>query len=123
MTTIGFIGSGNIGGQLARLAVGTGHDVVVSNSRGPETLSDLVAELGPTARAGTAEEAAADADIVVVSIPLGRFAAVPVAPTAGKVVVDTNNYYPERVGASTRSSRRAARRASCCRSTCPAPTS
>lgn len=98
MTTIGFIGSGNIGAQLARLAVGTGHDVVVSNSRGPATLTDLVDELGPTARAATAEEAATQGDIVVVSIPLGRFESVPVAPTAGKVVIDTNNYYPERDG-------------------------
>lgn len=98
MTTIGFIGSGNIGGQLARLAVTTGHDVVVSNSRTPDTLADLVAELGPRARAATVEEAAEAGDIVVVSIPLGRFTAVPVTPTAGKVVIDTNNYYPERDG-------------------------
>ena len=58
MTTWGFIGSGNIGSTVARLAVDAGHDVVLSNSRGPETLADLVAELGPHARAATAEEAA-----------------------------------------------------------------
>ena len=62
MTTIGFIGSGHIGSQLARLAVGHGYDVVVSNSRGPESLADLVGELGPHARAGTPAEAAAAAE-------------------------------------------------------------
>lgn len=51
MTTIGFVGSGHIGGTVARLAVTAGYDVVLSNSRGPETLQDLVAELGPRARA------------------------------------------------------------------------
>jgi hypothetical protein len=98
MTTIGFIGSGNIGSTLARLAVDAGHDVVLSNSRGPDTLADLVAQLGPRARAATAQEAAAAGDLVVVTIPLGAYRTVPVEPLAGKVVIDTNNYYPERDG-------------------------
>ena len=98
MTTIGFIGSGRIGSQLARLAVAQGHDVVLSNSRGPETLSDLVAELGPRARAGTPAEAAEAADLAVVTIPLRAIGTVPVEPLAGKVVIDTNNYYPSRDG-------------------------
>jgi predicted dinucleotide-binding enzyme len=98
VTTIGFIGSGKIGSQLARLAVAQGHDVVLSNSRGPETLADLVAELGPHARAATPAEAAAAADIAVVTIPLRAIDTVPVAPLAGKVVIDTNNYYPVRDG-------------------------
>jgi len=98
MTTIGFIGSGNIGSTLARLAVDAGHDVVLSNSRGPDTLADLVAQLGPRARAATVEEAATAGDVVVVSIPLGAYRAVPVEPLAGKVVVDTNNYYAQRDG-------------------------
>lgn len=98
MTTIGLIGSGHIGGSLARLAVAAGYDVVVSNSRGPETLTDLVAELGPKARAATAAEAAAAADLAVVSIPLKNYAQVPVAELTGKVVIDTNNYYPQRDG-------------------------
>ncbi len=98
MTTIGLIGAGNIGSQVARLALAAGHDVVVSNSRGPETLADLVAELGPNARAGTAEEAATAGEIVVVTVPLRAIDAVPVAPLDGKVVIDTNNYYPERDG-------------------------
>ncbi|ASO21288.1 hypothetical protein FHR81_002258 [Actinoalloteichus hoggarensis] len=96
MTDIGFIGAGHIGGGLARRAVAAGYDVVISNSRGPETLRDLVAELGEHARAGTAEEAAA-APVVVVSIPLKAYAQVPAA-VAGKIVIETNNYYPQRDG-------------------------
>ena len=98
MTTWGFIGSGNIGSTVARLAVAAGHDVVMSNSRGPETLTDLVAELGDAARAGTATEAAEAGDVVVVTIPLHAREQVPVAPLDGKVVIDTMNYYPERDG-------------------------
>jgi predicted dinucleotide-binding enzyme len=98
MTTIGFIGSGNIGGTVARLAVDAGYEVVVSNSRGPETLSDLVAQLGPRARAATAAEAAEAGDLVVVSVPLKAYRDLPVEPLRGKVVIDTCNYYPERDG-------------------------
>jgi predicted dinucleotide-binding enzyme len=67
---IGLIGAGSIGSTLARLAVDHGHDVVLSNSRGPQTLTSLVSELGDRATAGTAAEAAAAGDIVVVTIPL-----------------------------------------------------
>ncbi|MBA8794780.1 hypothetical protein FHX74_002399 [Friedmanniella endophytica] len=98
MTTIGLIGAGNIGSTVARLAVAAGYDVVLSNSRGPETLSDLVAELGPHARAATATEAAEAGDLVVVTVPLKAYTQVPVEPLAGKTVIDTNNYYPERDG-------------------------
>ncbi|MFF3562346.1 NADPH-dependent F420 reductase [Streptomyces sp. NPDC002574] len=98
MATLGLIGSGSIGGTLARLATDAGLDVVVSNSRGPETLADLVSELGPRARAATPAEAAAAGDWVVVTIPLKAVDQVPVAPLAGKTVIDTGNYYPERDG-------------------------
>ncbi len=98
MPTIGLIGAGHIGSQIARLAVAHGYDVVISNSRGPETLAALVAELGPKARAATPVEAARAGDIVVVTIPLKNYRSVPVEPLAGKVVVDTNNYYPSRDG-------------------------
>lgn len=98
MTTLGLIGSGHIGGGIARLAVAAGYDVVLSNSRGPETLADLVAELGPKARAATPAEAAAAGDLVVVSVPLKAYREVPVEPLRGKVVIDTNNYYPQRDG-------------------------
>ncbi|WP_029431722.1 NADPH-dependent F420 reductase [Blastococcus sp. URHD0036] len=98
MTTLGLIGSGHIGGTLARLAVDAGHDVVLSNRRGPDTLADLVAELGPRARAATPAEAAEAGDLVVVTVPLKAYRDVPVEPLRGKVVIDTNNYYPERDG-------------------------
>jgi len=98
MTTIGLIGSGNIGSTLARLAVAAGHEVVLSNSRGPQTLVDLVGDLGDRARAATAQEAGAAGDIVVVTVPLKAYRDVPVEPLAGKVVIDTDNYYPERDG-------------------------
>jgi hypothetical protein len=98
ITTIGIIGAGHIGSQIARLAVASGYNVVISNSRGPETLFALIAELGPKARAATALEAAQTGDLIVVSIPLKNYRAVPVAPLAGKIVIDTNNYYPQRDG-------------------------
>jgi predicted dinucleotide-binding enzyme len=98
MTTIGLIGAGQIGSQIARLAVASGYRVVISNSRGPETLSTLVAELGPNARAATAMEAAKAGDIAVVTVPLKNYRQVPVEPLAGKIVIDTNNYYPQRDG-------------------------
>jgi 8-hydroxy-5-deazaflavin:NADPH oxidoreductase len=98
MATIGIIGAGHIGAQVARLAIASGHDVVISNSRGPETLSALVAELGPRARAATPVEAARAGDLVVVSVPLKNYRVVSAEHLAGKIVIDTNNYYPERDG-------------------------
>ena len=98
MTTVGLIGSGMIGSTVAKLAVAAGHDVVLSNSRGPDTLKDLVTELGPMARAATAEGAADAGDIVVVAIPLKAYRSVPVRPLVNKVVIDANNYYPVRDG-------------------------
>jgi predicted dinucleotide-binding enzyme len=97
-STIGFIGSGHIGSQLARLAVANGYHVVMSNSRGPETLQDLIGELGDAARAGSVEDAAREGDVVVVTIPLKDIGSVPVEPLAGKLVMDTCNYYPQRDG-------------------------
>lgn len=96
--TIGLIGAGHIGSQVARAAIAGGYDVVISNSRGPETLTDLVSELGPRAHAGTTEQAAAAGDLVVVAIPLKAIGDVPVEPLVGKVVIDSNNYYPRRDG-------------------------
>jgi len=98
MTTIGIIGAGHIGSALARAFSGLGYDVVIANSRGPETLADLVAELGPKVTAATAQDAAAAADIAVVTVPLSALKDVPVQPLAGKIVLDTNNYYFERDG-------------------------
>jgi predicted dinucleotide-binding enzyme len=104
MTTIGIIGAGRIGAALARRSLDTGHDVVLANSRGPETLTDLVSGLQDrastqgTIRAGTAEEAAAAGDLVVVTVPLKAVDQLPAGPLAGKVVIDTCNYYPDRDG-------------------------
>lgn len=98
MTTFGIIGAGNIGSQLARAFIRAGHDVVIANSRGPETLSTLIDELGPAARAASVEDAASAAEVAVVTIPLFAISTLPVAPFAGKIVIDTNNYYWERDG-------------------------
>jgi len=106
MATLGLIGSGNIGSTLARLAVDAGLDVVLSNSRGPQTLSGLVAELGSRARAGTAAQAAAAGDWVVVTIPLSAVRAMPQEPLVGKTVIDTGNYWAPRDGAIPNSTRR-----------------
>lgn len=95
---IGIIGAGNIGSAIAKNAVRVGHQVVIANSRGPETLTDLVAELGPDARAATAAEAGAAGEIIVVTVPFKSTADLPVEPLAGKVVMDTDNYYYERDG-------------------------
>ena len=98
MTTVGFIGSGQLGNAIVRLAIEAGHQVVLSNSRGPETLGDTAAELGPQASAATSREAAAAGDIVVVTVPVSAFPNLPAAPLAGKTVIDTCNYGPERDG-------------------------
>ncbi len=98
MTTVGLIGSGEIGTTLARLAIEARHQVVISNSRGPETLADTVAQLGPRASAATGAAAATAGDIVVIAVPVKAFSNLPVATLAGKTVIDTCNYGPERDG-------------------------
>jgi predicted dinucleotide-binding enzyme len=98
MTTLGIIGSGQIGSTLARLAIAGGHQVVLSNSRGPETLADTARELGPQVSAATSTEAAAAGDIVAIAVPVKAFRDLPAAPLAGKTVIDTCNYGPERDG-------------------------
>ena len=98
MTTLGLIGAGHIGSQLARLGVAYGYNVIVSNSRGPETLAELVDELGPSARAATVADAARSSDLVVVTMPLKNIGTLPADAFDGKTVMDTNNYYPQRDG-------------------------
>jgi predicted dinucleotide-binding enzyme len=98
-STIGIIGSGNIGGRLARALTAAGNRVVIANSRGPESLAPLVAELGELARAGTVAEAAAAGELVVVTIPLQAVTSIPSELLDGRIVIDTNNYYPGRDGA------------------------
>jgi 8-hydroxy-5-deazaflavin:NADPH oxidoreductase len=91
---IGIIGAGHIGSTLAELFSKAGHEVEIANSRGPETLPDLDGNV----RGVTAAEAARDGEIVVVTIPLGRYTELPAADLALKTVIDTCNYYPARDG-------------------------
>lgn len=94
---IGIIGAGNIGGALTRRLTALGHEVVVANSRGPESLAALAAETG--ARAVTAREAARAGEIVVVTIPMRKIPDLPKDLFAGVpaevAVIDTGNYYPQ----------------------------
>jgi 8-hydroxy-5-deazaflavin:NADPH oxidoreductase len=98
MTRIGIIGSGHVGSNLAKAAIAHGYDVVLSNSQGPGSLTGLVKDLGPHARAATPGQAAAAADFAIVAIPITTIAQVPVQPLAGKVVITTINYFPGRLG-------------------------
>ncbi|SCL73558.1 NADPH-dependent F420 reductase [Micromonospora peucetia] len=95
---IGIIGAGRIGSTLARDCAAAGHDVVIANSREPQTLDGLIDELGGRVRAVTVEDAARFGEVVVVSIPFGRYRQLPSQALAGKIVIDTMNYMPERDG-------------------------
>jgi 8-hydroxy-5-deazaflavin:NADPH oxidoreductase len=98
MTTIAILGSGHVGSNLAQAAIAHGYDVVLSNSQGPESLAGLVKELGPQAGAATPAEAAAAGDFAIVAIPITTIDQIPVEPLAGKVVIATINYFPQRLG-------------------------
>ncbi|MDQ8046934.1 MAG: NAD(P)-binding domain-containing protein [Solirubrobacteraceae bacterium] len=102
--TVGTIGAGSVAQAIAAHAVRAGHRVILSNSRGPESLAGLVEELGPNASAGTVAEAAR-ADLVILAV---RWEQVPEAVAEvdwdGRVVVDTTNHMdgedsPERLAA------------------------
>ncbi len=95
---VGFIGAGLIGSAVASAFARAGHEVILSNSRGPETLGDVVSRIGAGARAATATEAATEADVVVIAIPLFAREVVKSLPLDGKIVVDAMNYYPSRDG-------------------------
>jgi predicted dinucleotide-binding enzyme len=98
--SIGVIGAGRIGGQLARLWAQAGHELLIS-SRHPDELRDLAAELGPNVRVGTPREAAAFGEVVLVSVPYGALPQVGRdfrRELAGRIVLDTGNPYPERDG-------------------------
>lgn len=98
MNTVGIIGAGEVGSEVARALISLGYRVVVANSRGPETLTQLVQSLGPAARAATAAEAAAAGEFVVIAVPLKLVNNMPVKELAGKIVLDTNNYMSWRDG-------------------------
>ncbi len=93
---IGIIGAGFVGRAIGKLAVRSGHQVMLSNSRSPQTLFSLRYGIG--CEVGVVDEAVSFGDIVVIAIPLSAYRSIPVAPLAGKVVIDANNYYPERDG-------------------------
>lgn len=93
---IGVIGAGNFGGTLARRLRSAGHDVTVANSRGPQSLTALTAETG--IKADTVEGAARGADVVVIAVPMAAVPRLPAEAFRGKVVIDADNYYPERDG-------------------------
>lgn len=95
---IAVIGSGKIGSTAARLFVAAGHEVAIANRRGPESLRALEEELGEGVEAATVEDAVYLGDIVLVAVPLGAIDALPADPFAGKIVIDANNYYPDRDG-------------------------
>jgi predicted dinucleotide-binding enzyme len=95
---IGIIGTGNIGQTLARHFVDAGHEVAVSNSRGPDSLAEFVDELGPGARAATVAAAAEFGDLLVEAIPFGAYETLPADALAGKILVSASNYYPDRDG-------------------------
>jgi predicted dinucleotide-binding enzyme len=94
---IGIVGAGYIGQAVARASLKAGHRVMLSNSRGARSLADLATEIG--VEVGSVEEAVAFGDIVLVAVPLKNYPALPAAPFAGKIVIDTGNYYPRRDGA------------------------
>jgi len=98
MTTIGVIGAGHIGRNFSIAAIARGYDVVISNATGPETLTDLITELGPKARAATASGAASSGDFALLAIPLTGADDLPAEPLAGKIVLTTCNYFPQRDG-------------------------
>jgi predicted dinucleotide-binding enzyme len=91
---IGIIGAGRIGHALGVRFADAGHEVMLSNSRGPHTLDEVVASIEGNARAGTVEEAARFGDIAAVAIPTQAIRDLPPEPFAGKLVIDANNYYP-----------------------------
>lgn len=93
---IGIIGAGFVGRAIGKLAIQAGHQVMLSNSRGPQTMFTVGFGIG--CEVGTVEEAIAFGDIVIVGIPLAAYRSIPVAPLAGKIVLDANNYYHEREG-------------------------
>lgn len=94
---IGILGAGNIGANAARLFAKAGHDVRISCSRGPQALSDLIAEIGPRVRAATPGDAVAFGDVVLLAIPwVAKEEAIPEAgPYDGKIVIDAMNPYTE----------------------------
>ena len=94
---IGVIGAGFIGRAVAQLALAAGHEVMLSNSRGPHTMSSVVSGILGV-QVGSADDAARFGDVVLVAIPFQHYRSVPAQWLEGKTVMDANNYYPDRDG-------------------------
>ncbi|WP_428525446.1 NADPH-dependent F420 reductase [Pseudorhodoplanes sp.] len=90
--TIGIIGAGNIGAAFAKALGRAGIDAIISNSRGPDSLADLVREAGSSIRAGTREQTA-EQDVVLVAVNWSKLpAALAGLPDfGGRIVIDANN--------------------------------
>ena len=98
MSTIGIIGSGHVGSNLAKAAIAHGYDVVLSGSGQPDSLRALASELGPNAQVATVEGAAEAGDFAIVATPISAVESIPVEPLRNKVVIATINYFPQRDG-------------------------
>lgn len=96
MQKIGIIGAGFIARALAKNLMAHGYEVMLSNSRGPQSLRSAVAAL--RCKVGTAQEAAQFGDMVAVAVPMSAWRELPVDALAGKIVIDIMNHYPERDG-------------------------
>ncbi len=92
---VAILGAGHVGTVIARLSAGAGHQVSVATSGDPAEIALTLSVLAPGAAARWATEAIAGADLVVLAIPLHRFAQIEPADLGGKVVVDMMNYWPE----------------------------
>ncbi|HEY7405165.1 MAG TPA: NADPH-dependent F420 reductase [Candidatus Angelobacter sp.] len=91
---IGILGAGNIGATAARLFIASGHEVAVSNSRGPDSLKSLVEELGPRAHAMSIDDASRFGEVVLLAVPWRTPEALPHPDLLrGKIVIDAMNPY------------------------------
>lgn len=94
---IGIIGAGFIGRAVAQLVIAAGHEVMLSNSRGPQSMSSVLSAIAGS-KVGTVEEVTDFGEVVLVAIPFKYYPSVPAMRLKGKIVLDANNYYPERDG-------------------------